>query len=185
MFILGCLLTNYVVTAIPIDNCSNKTIRNVTIPMLGGGNKQYRIKIYDVGFAKHPVTDSDIGKNDASLDEVKSSYVFGSKEEDTDGCDISMIIGEFSDSPEKVLLNLRFHKKVDGAKEFGEKFMRHAMKHISVGKGFKEVRQGVICLYQFFISYAYFLCLFSMLFGRFVAMVALEEQLLLLLILIY
>ena len=89
---------------------------------------------------------------------MKSSYVFGSKEEDTDGCDISMIIGEFATSPEKVLLNLRFHKKLDGAKEFGEKFLRYAMKHIRVGKGFKEVRQVMIGLYQLFISYAYFLC---------------------------
>ena len=159
MLILGCLLTNYVVTAIPIDNISKKTILNVTIPMLGGGSKQYRIKIYDVGIAKHPVTDSDIGKNDASLDEVKSSYVFGSKEEDTDGCDISMIIGEFSDSPEKVMLNLRFHKKVDGAKEFGENFMRYAMNNIRVGKGFKEVKQGC----DLFISSLHFICLFSVL----------------------
>ena len=140
MFTLGSLLTNYVVTAIPIDNCSNKTIVNVAIPMLGGGTKEYRIKIYDVGVAKHPVTDSDKGKNDASLEEVKSSYVFGSMEEDTDGCDISMIVGDFASSPEKVLLNLRFHNKLDGAKEFGEKFLRHAMNHIRVGKGFKEVR---------------------------------------------
>ena len=171
MFTLGSLLTNYVVTAIPIDNCSNKTIVNVTIPMLGGGTKEYRIKIYDVGVAKRPVADSDKGKNDASLEEVKSSYVFGSMEEDTDGCDISMIVGDFASSPEKVLLNLRFHKKLDGAKEFGEKFMRYAMKHISVGKGFKEVREVIIGLHQLLISYAYFLCLF----GRFVAMVALEE----------
>ena len=158
MFILGSLLTNYVVTAIPIDNISKKTILNVTIPMLGGSTKEYKIKVYDVGVAKHSVTHSDIGGNDASFEEVKSSYVFGSKVEDTDGCDISIIIGEFATSPEKVLLNLRFHKKLDGAKEFGEKFLRHAMKHINVGKGFKEVRQVMICLYQLFISCAYFLC---------------------------
>ena len=126
--------------------------------MLGGSSKEYKIKCYDVGTSKHYVTYSDIGENDASFEEVRSSYVFGSKEEDTDGCDISMIIGEFATSPEKVLLNLRFHKKVDGAKEFGEQFLRYAMKHIRVGKGFKEVRQVMIGLYQLFISYAYFLC---------------------------
>ena len=158
MFILVFLLTNNVVTAIPIDNCSNKTILNVKIPMLGGSTKEYKIKCYDVGISKHSVTYSDIGENHASFEEVKSSYVFGSKEEDTDCCDISMIIGEFPTSPEKVLLNLRFHKKLDGAKEFGEKFLRYAMKHIRVGKGFKEVRQVMIGLYQLFISYAYFLC---------------------------
>ena len=140
MFTYASLLTTYVVTAIPIDNISKKTIVTVTIPMLGGGTKEYKVKIYDVGVAKHIVTASDIGKNDASLEEVKHSYVFGSKEEDSDRCDISMIIGEFASSPEKVLLNLRFHNKLDGAKEFGEKFLRHAMNHIRVGKGFKEVR---------------------------------------------
>ena len=156
MFILGSLLTNNIVTAIPIDNCSKKTILNVKIPMLGGSSKEYKIKCYDVGTSKHYVTYSDIGENDASFEEVRSSYVFGSKEEDTDGCDISMIIGEFATSPEKVLLNLRFHKKVDGAKEFGEKFLRYAMKHIRVGKGFKEVRQVMIGLYKLLFSYAYF-----------------------------
>ena len=155
---MDSLLTNNVVTAIPIDNCSNKTILNVKIPMLGGSSKEYKIKCYDVGTSKHCVTYSDIGENDASFEEVRSSYVFGSKEEDTDGCDISMIIGEFATSPEKVLLNLRFHKKVDGAKEFGEQFLRYAMKHIRVGKGFKEVRQVMIGLYQLLFSYAYFLC---------------------------
>ena len=143
--------------------------------MLGGGTKEYKVKLYDVGLAKLSVTNSDIGKNDASIEEVKSSYVFGSMEKDCDGCDISMIVGEFANSPEKVLLNLRFHNKLDNAQEFGENFLRYAMEHLRVGKGFKEVRQGVICLYQLFISYGYFLCLFSMLSGRFVAMVALEE----------
>ena len=107
--------------------------------MLGGGSKEYKVKIYDVGVAKHSVTDADIGKNDATLEQVKSSYVFGSKEKDSDGCDISMIVGEFACSPEKVLLNLRFHKKLHGAKEFGEKFLRYGIDHIRVGKGFKEV----------------------------------------------
>ena len=153
---MDSLLTNNVVTAIPIDNCSNKTILNVTIPMLGGCTKEYKIKFYDVGIAKHSVTYSDIGENHASFEEVKYSYVFGSKEEDTDGCDISMIIGEFATSPEKLLLNLRFHKKLDGAKEFGEKFLRYAMKHIRDGKGFKEVRQVLIGLYKLLFSYAYF-----------------------------
>ena len=108
--------------------------------MLGGGSKEYKVKLYDVGLAKLSVTNSDIGKNDASIEEVKSSYVFGSMEKDCDGCDISMIVGEFANSPEKVLLNLRFHNKLDNAQEFGENFLRYAMEHLRVGKGFKEVR---------------------------------------------
>ena len=108
--------------------------------MLEGGTHEYKVKVYDVGVAQGIVTDKDIGRNDASIDEVQLSFVFGLDDNGVDNCDITMIIGEFACSPEKVLLNMRFHQKLDGAKEFGEKFLRYAMNHICVGKGFKEVR---------------------------------------------
>ena len=117
--------------------------------MLKGGSQKYRVKVYDVGFAKHSVTDEDIGKNDASIDEVKSSYLFGSGDNDIDECHVTMIIGEFVSSPEKVLLNMRFHQNLDGTKEFGEKFLRYAMENIPVGKGFKEV--SLHCVYILYI----------------------------------
>ena len=67
---------------------------------------------------------------------MKCSHVFDNYPDD---CDISMIIGEFPSSPEKVLLNLRFHKAVEGAESFGSLFIKYAKDNISVGKGFKEV----------------------------------------------
>ena len=44
--------------------------------MLDGSTKLYRIKLYDVGKAKYNVTKEDIGENDASIEEVRSSHVF-------------------------------------------------------------------------------------------------------------
>ena len=130
--------------------------------MLEGGTHEYKVKVYDVGVAQGIVTDNDIGRNDASIDEVKSSFVFGLDDNGVDNCDITMIIGEFACSPEKVLLNMRFHQKLDGAKEFGEKFLRYAMKNIHVGKGFKEVR---LLLFLFVLYYCgiIFINLFTLL----------------------
>ena len=107
--------------------------------MLQGGTHEYKVIVYDVGVAQGIVTENDIGKNVACIDEVKSSFVFGLDDNDVDNCDISMIIGEFSSSAEKVLLNMRFHKELDGAEEFGQSFLRYSMKNIRVGKRFKEV----------------------------------------------
>ena len=104
--------------------------------MLDGSTKIYKVKLYDVGTAQCNVTKEDIGKNDAAIEEVRSSHVFDNYPHD---CDISMIIGEFPDSPEKVLLNLRFHQAVEGAESFGSSFLEYAKDNINVGKGFKEV----------------------------------------------
>ena len=124
------------VTSIPITNLIDQMILAIRIPMLDGSTKVYKVKLYDVGMAQCNVTKEDIGKNDASIEEVRSSHVFDNYPDD---CDISMIIGEFPDSPEKVLLNLRFHEEVEGAEDFGLKFFDYAKDNISVGKGFKEV----------------------------------------------
>ena len=115
---------------------SNQKILRIRIPMLDGSAKVYKVKLYDVGMAQCNVTKEDIGENDASIEEVKSSHVFDNYHHD---CDISMIIGEFPSSPEKVLLNMRFHKAVEGAESFGSLFIKYAKDNISVGKGFKEV----------------------------------------------
>ena len=115
---------------------SNQKILRIRIPMLDGSTKVYKVKLYDVGMAQCNVTKEDIGENDASIEEVRSSHVFDNCPDD---CDISMIVGEFPSSPEKVLLNLRFHKKVEGAEEFGLLFFEYAKDNIKVGKGFKEV----------------------------------------------
>ena len=126
------------VTSIPINKLTDQKTLKIRIPMLDGGTKVYKVKLYDVGIAHSSVTKEDIGKNDASIEEVRSSNVFGN--DNPDDCDISMIIGEFASSREKVLLNLRFHKKVEGAEEFGLLFFEYAKDNLRVGKGFKEVR---------------------------------------------
>ena len=124
------------VTSIPITNLIDQKILKIRIPMLDGTTKVYKVKLYDVGKAKYNVTKEDIGRNDASTEEVRSSYVFN---DNPDDCDVSMIIGEFPSSPEKVLLNLRFHEEVESAEQFGSSFFEYAMDNINVGKGFKEV----------------------------------------------
>ena len=43
----------------------------MTIPRLEGGTHEYKVKVYDVGIAQGIVTDNDIGRNDASIDEVQ------------------------------------------------------------------------------------------------------------------
>ena len=129
-------LTISSVTSIPVTNLIDQKILKIRIPMLDGSTKVYRVKLYDVGEAKYNVTKEDIGRNDASIEEVRSSHVFN---DNPDDCDISMIVGEFPSSREKVLLNLRFHEEVESAEQFGSSFFEYAKDNISVGKGFKEV----------------------------------------------
>ena len=103
--------------------------------MLDGSTKVYKVKLYDVGMAQCNVTKEDIGKNDATIEEVRSSHVFDNYPHD---CDISMIIGEFPSSPEKVLLNLRFHKVVEGAESFGSLIIKYAMTILVLAKDLKR-----------------------------------------------
>ena len=93
-------LTISSVTSIPVTNLIYQKILKIRIQMIDGSTKVYRVKLYDVGEAKYNVTKEDIGENNASIEEVRSSHVFDNCPDD---CDISMIVGEFPSSPEKVL----------------------------------------------------------------------------------
>ena len=114
--------------------------------MLDGSTKVYKVKLYDVGMAQCNVTKEDIGENDASIEEVRSSHVFDNCPDD---CDISMIVGEFPSSPEKVLLNLRFHKAVEGAESLVH-YSLDMQRTISVLA--KDLKRYVCCISCYFIE---------------------------------
>ena len=104
---------------------------------IAGNKKVYKVRIYDMGVAQHKFDVDRKGSNEPSMEEVKSSLVIGL--DDDLLCDITMCIGQFLDAKEYVLLNMRFHRKIYCAEQFGEEFFDFAQKNINVGKGFNEV----------------------------------------------
>ena len=120
------------------------------VPMLGGSTKSFRIRLIDIGVGSKIPEDSDTlekGKNEPSLQTISTSYEFGLDDSDSSMYDVTVIIGHFKDARESLLLVLRFHSPIPGAKKFGSTFYRYAKENLNVGKGFHEVNMKYFDIY--------------------------------------
>ena len=116
-------LITSIVNLVPIEQAYKAIATNISIPLIDGSTKTYRVKIYDIGHSKSVFPNQLKGSNNPCLEDLRRCVVFEGKETD---CDVSMVIGHFQSCQESCLLNLRFHEKVPNAEQFGKHFFNYA-----------------------------------------------------------